>query len=102
MILVIYMMDIWEKYQKLFDTLEKSPLIKDVKVLNKQVNEDITLQQLLAEYRLNPSMSLKEKIYAYPLYQQYKKLETELNILIFQINFKWKRIRGVEDENCKW
>ena len=52
------MMDIWEKYQKLFDTLEKSPLIKDVKVLTKQVNEDITLQQLLAEYRLNPSMSL--------------------------------------------
>lgn len=80
------------KMDNLMESLDSSELIKDIKELNKKIEQDQELSNLLKEYNSYPTKELKEKIMNNKLFREYKVKETDLNILILEINSKLKEI----------
>ncbi len=89
------MMEILEAYQDLLHAIDTSILKKDVESTLRQIKEDQKLMTMLEEYRKFPSLALEKEIYQNKHYQDFKKLETETNLLIMQINFKFKQMKQV-------
>ena len=80
------------KMDNLIESLDSTDLVKDIKELNKKIEEDQELSKLLKEYNNYPTKELKEKIMNNELFREYKVKETDLNILIMEINSKLKGI----------
>ena len=80
------------KMDNLIESLDSSTLVKDIKELNKKIEEDKNLSKLLEDYSKYPTKELKEKIMDNELFREYKVKETDLNILILEINKKLKNI----------
>lgn len=81
-----------EKLEQLRTDLEKEEVIKEIKDLNTQLNTNEKLLKLLKDYQNYPTETLKKEIINYPLFQKYKEKETDINILILEINQKLKII----------
>lgn len=86
------MEELLEKINNLENALDKIESVKEIKKLNEEIKKDEVLISLIEEYKKYPSDELKCKIYQNPLYQKYKERETDINILIFEINRKLKTI----------
>lgn len=86
------MEELLEKINNLENALDKMESVKEIKRLNEEIKKDEVLISLIEEYKKYPSDELKYKIYQNPLYQKYKERETDINILIFEINRKLKTI----------
>ena len=80
------------KMDNLIESIDSSNLVKDIKELNKKIEKDQELSKLLKEYSNYPTKELKDKIMTNKLFQEYKVKETDLNILILEINSKLKKI----------
>lgn len=81
-----------EKIENLKNELDKTPDIKKVKDLNEKIRKDKELLKLLEEYKNYPKEETKNKIQNNKLFKEYKESETDINILILQINKKLNEI----------
>ncbi len=81
-----------EKVNELKQILDETPQVKKIKDLNKKLQENEELLNKIKLYNQTRKENIKEEIYSYELYKEYKQAETELNILILEINSKLKKI----------
>jgi len=88
-----------ESLSSLKEELDESELIKEIKQLNKEISSNEELQKLLDNYQIKPTEENKNKIIQNDLFQKYKEKETDVNILIMQINQKLKQISN-KDKWC--
>lgn len=93
--------------EELIEKLEqlKSIILKEEVVLSfldekKKVLEDKKLKELVLEYQNGPNEKLKKEIEDFPSFLAYKHKETELMLLIFQINQNFKVLKS-ESFSCK-
>lgn len=82
-----------EKIDKLKEELNKKEEIIKIKELNNKIRKDHELVKLLDEYKYYPNEKIKEKIINNKLFKEYKENETDINILILQINKKLNEIK---------
>ncbi len=80
------MEELIEKLENLKNELNDTAEVVRVKDLNLKIKDAHELQTKLSEYKRTNSEKLKKEIYNDNLYQEYKEAETDLNILIMQIN----------------
>ena len=78
-----------EKLNELFDLLDNN---KDIKKINELKNKitDVELK-LIDDYRNNPSLENKTKLYDNLVIKEYLINESNINYLIMEINKKFKR-----------
>lgn len=81
-----------EKIDKLKEKLNEKKEIKKIQELNKKIREEEELIKLLEEYKSYPKEEIKIKIQDNKLFKEYKESETDINILILQINKKLNEI----------
>lgn len=81
-----------EKIDKLKEILDKEDSVIRIKELNKKVQQDSNLVDLLSKYHHTKDDKLKQEILNSSLFREYKKQEAELNLLILEINSKLKQI----------
>ena len=82
-------MNINEKLDELFILLEKDKNIKAIKELKSKITDKEI--NLIKEYRNNPTIENKKKLYENKIIDEYLKCETNINYLIMEINSKFKR-----------
>lgn len=87
-------MEILNQYQNVLDAIDHSKLIKDYQEAKEKVLQDESLQQLIEKYHQTKDPKLQQKIYQNEAYQAFKQQETNLNILIIQLNFLLKELKG--------
>jgi len=88
-----------EKLSSLEECLDNTNLVKDIKKLNEEISNDKELLKLLDDYKIKPTEENKNKIIQNDLFQKYKDKETDVNLLIMQINQKLKQISN-KDKWC--
>lgn len=81
-----------EKVENLKTSLDNNEDVKKIKQLNKIINEDKELLKLLTEYTKTKSNQIKEKIISNPNFRKYKEQETNINIIILELNQRLKEI----------
>ena len=86
------MKELEEKVEEFKKELEKDQRVKKIKELNKKLEKDQDLMTLLKRYH-SGEVNLKGEILKNKLFQEYKIEETELNLLILEINQKLKKIK---------
>ncbi len=83
---------IFMKYNDLintfFDELDNLDSIKEIKVLKIELLNNKELLNDLDNYHLMKTVTLKQKLYEYPLYVRYLSLEVNINLLIQDIKKK--------------
>lgn len=83
-----------EKINKLKQELDKTKEVQTIISLQEKIKKEKILLNKVELYHQTRKETLKEEIYSNQLYQEYKKAETELNILILEINSKLKVINN--------
>ena len=86
------MEELYEKIDNLKNELDELACIKELKQLQKEVMSNKELISLIENYYLTKDERIKENIINNELYRKYKSKETELNILILEINSRLKAI----------
>lgn len=71
-----------------FDELDNLDSIKEIKVLKIELLNNKELLKDLNNYHLMKTVTLKQKLYEYPLYVRYLSLEVSINLLIQDIKKK--------------
>lgn len=83
---------IFMKYNDLintfFDELDNLDSIKEIKKLKIELLNNKELLNDLDNYHLMKTVTLKQKLYEYPLYVRYLSLEVNINLLIQDIKKK--------------
>ncbi len=88
------MEELIEKLENLKNELNDTAEVVRVKDLNLKIKDAHELQTKLSEYKRTNSEKLKKEIYTDNLYQEYKEAETDLNILIMQINKSLRKVNS--------
>ena len=88
-----------ESLSSLKDELDNTELVKDIKTLNEEISNNSELLKLLDDYKIKPTEENKNKIISNELFQKYKEKETDINLLIMEINSKLKQISN-KDKWC--
>ena len=83
------------KLNELYNLLDNLNCIKNLERIKNNIDSELI--ELIQEYRLNPTIENKKKLYQNDIFLEYIKNETELNYLIMNINNKFKRKSG----NCE-
>lgn len=91
-------MNIDKKLNELFSLLESDENIKKIKKLKNNITD--TEINLIKEYRNNPTITNKKKLYDNKVINEYLILESNINYLIMEINSKFKRRKSCESN--KW
>ncbi len=81
-----------EKLDEVIFELENDPRIKKIKNLNERLKKEEKLKEELLTYQKYPTRELKERIIKEPFFVEYKESETEINLLILEINQILKEI----------
>lgn len=71
-----------------FDELDNLDSIKEIKKLKIELFNNKELLKDLDNYHLMKTVTLKQKLYEYPLYVRYLSLEVSINLLIQDIKKK--------------
>ena len=91
-------MNIDKKLEELFKLLDNNPDIKKIDNLKKKItNKEL---ELINEYRNNPTISNKKKLYDNKIINEYLISESNINYLIMEINNKFKRRKSCASN--KW
>lgn len=88
------MNELIDKVNKLKDELDKTPSIKKVRKLNKEISADKNLINLIEKYHNTNDLDIKKQIYNHELIKEYKETETDINIIIMKINSILKKINN--------
>ena len=83
-----------EKIEILKKELNNTKQVKNIQKLNLQIKENKQLLNKIQIYNQTRKELLRQEILSDSLYKEYKVAETELNILILQINSKLKKINN--------
>lgn len=86
------MEDLIDKVENLKEALNDTKQVKEIKDINKLIMNDKELLELIKKYNETQDEDIKTKILDNELFKDYKDKETELNILILEINSKLKEI----------
>lgn len=86
------MNELIEKVENLKQSIDELEKIKEVKELNKEIIKDKELLKKIEEYNRTSDEKLKQEIINNSLFKKYKVLETDINIIILEINSKLKKI----------
>jgi len=86
------MEELIEKVENLKKVLEQEESVQRIKMLNQKISNDSELVSLVKQYNETFDTELKEKIIKNDFFREYKVAETDLNIIILQINQKLKEI----------
>lgn len=70
-----------------------------IETLNKKIKNDSELVKAIEEYKRTNNERLKEKIINNKVFQEYKDVETDINLLIMQINSRLKK-EIISDKRC--
>lgn len=87
------------KVDNLKKQLDKTKQVTDIKALNEKVKKDKQLLSLIHEYQMTKKENIKQEILKNKLFREYKEKETDLNILILEINQELKKI--TKKGNCQ-
>jgi hypothetical protein len=93
------MYELIEKVENLKQSLDNEEHIKEIKKLNKEILKSEELLNLLNEYKLSSNEDIKKNIMSNTLFKKYKLVETDINIIILEINSRLKEIS--ESKCCK-
>ena len=91
-------MNIDNKLNELFSLLENDENIKKLKKLKTKITSKEI--DLINNYRNNPTIENKKKLYDNKVINEYLTCESNLNYLIMDINSKFKRRKSCEGN--KW
>lgn len=86
------MEELYIKIDNLKKTLDDTKVIKEIKRLTKQINGNKELLELIEKYNYTQDERIKEQIISNQEFMEYKHHETELNLLILEINQELKKI----------
>ena len=86
------MEELIEKVEELKKELNNTKQVKELKEINNSIMKDQELLNDIKKYNETQDLSIKERIINHKLFREYKDKETELNILILEINSKLKEI----------
>ena len=86
------MNELIDKVEKLKESIADLDKVKEIKELNKEIIQDKELIKLIEEYNRTQDESIKKQIANTELFQKYKTLETDINVIILEINSKLKQI----------
>lgn len=81
-----------EKVDNLKKALDNSNQVKEIVEINKLIDKDKDLLELIKEYNISHDEKIKERIMNNKLFQEYKDKEIELNILVLEINKRLKEL----------
>lgn len=81
-----------DKVESLKEAITELDTVKKIKKLNEEIIQDKELIKLVEEYNGTNSEIIKKQIMSNELFQKYKVLETDLNVIILEINSKLKQI----------
>ena len=81
--------ELYKKLDELFKLLDDNEYIKNINYIKKNI--DYNTLSLINNYRNNPNLENKKKLYNNELISKYLKNEVELNYLIMGINNKFRR-----------
>ena len=91
-------MNINKLLDELFILLDNSENIKKIKEIKKNITSNEI--DLINNYRNNPTIDNKKKLYNNKIINEYLTCESNLNYLIMEINSKFKRRHNCESN--KW
>ncbi len=86
------MEELIEKVDILKKSLNQEDIVQEIKELNNKVKTDKQLLSLIENYRTTKDENIKKQILENSLFREYKEKETEINILILEINKRLKEI----------
>ncbi len=87
------MNELIEEVEKLKEELNNTTQVKEIKDLNKKIRKEEELLKKIEEYNKNNNEELKKDIISNPIFKEYKNKETELNLLILELNQKLKVLK---------
>ena len=88
------MEELIEKTKNLISNIDKLDQVKKIKSLNKKILNDHKLRKLIEKYDYCKDENLKRSIIDNKLFKEYKLNETDINLLIMDINSRFKKITG--------
>ena len=91
-------MNINDKLNELFHLLDNNKDIKEIKIIKDKITDKEL--NLINEYRSNPTIDNKKKLYENKIINEYLTRESNINYLIMGINNKFKRSKKCESN--KW
>ncbi|MBQ3298376.1 MAG: YlbF family regulator [Bacilli bacterium] len=86
------MNDLIGKVDNLINSIDNTKQVQEIKKINEEIMKDEELMKMIRKYQENGSEDLKKEIINNKLFSDYKDKETELNILILELNKKLKSI----------
>ena len=93
------MEELIEKTKNLISNIDKLDQVKKIKSLNKKILNDHKLRELIEKYDYCKDENLKRSIIDNKIFKEYKLNETDINLLIMDINSRLKSING--KKGCK-
>ncbi len=94
------MNELIEKVENLKQAINNTKEVEEYNKLKKEILKEKELLSKIEEYNLTKKESLKEEIGGTPIFQEYKRKETNINLLIMYINHKLKELETSKE--CKW
>lgn len=88
------MEELIDKTNNLINEIDKLSQVKKIRSLNKEISKDKELSDLIHTYQINQDENLKRRILDNKLFKEYKVNETDINLLIMDINSRLKSING--------
>lgn len=85
-----------EKFKKNLDSLN---CIKEIEKNISTINNNEELKKYLNKYYQTPNENLKQQIYQFEEFKDYKRNENNVNFIILEINSKLKKIIVINDCN---
>ena len=86
------MLTLISKIDILKKSLDETDEIKNINLYYNMIVKNKKLTDKINEYKNNFNKYLKQDIYTYDEFKKYKKSETEVSLLIMEINSKLKKI----------
>lgn len=91
------MLTLISKIDILKKSLDETDEIKNINLYYNMIVKNKKLTDKINEYKNNFNKYLKQDIYTYDEFKKYKKSETEVSLLIMEINSKLKKITNSGD-----
>lgn len=86
------MNELIEKTEKLKESIDKADVVKEYKKSKEKIERNKDLISKIKQYKESDNQKIKEEILNNQEYRDYKKRETDINILILEINHELKKI----------
>ena len=94
------MNELMDKLEQVKEALDQTEVVQEVKKINEEVMKDKELLEKIEKYQRSQDPSIKEEILKNKIFRDYKQKETNLNLLILEINQRLKEIE-IERKECR-